>query len=465
MQALQVPIQQDSVARHIIEAQVVGPSIMVSFDQVDEGTSTRPRPLAGAMHRQMAIGSSSSQIVIHQFLIEERRSPLMVPMSVVGHELLRQKLVPQAIDLYRRFLSEHKGTDEAVEAHFMLCLAFRQAGQFKQSERELEQFLSQAIDHPLAQDAIFELARLKVEAGPSVERAVRTVLSYQEADDRSRSRFCVWMIDHLCRQILHDGLSPDIERDLGLLQHLISVFEDSELLMDTLAFAMSGPIRIYGRAIMDDGHYELLDELHDAIQRCRLRGFDIQITDLHPLIWYQPIVKRLLELPKNHDDYVARVDRLLGQVRGFRDIMMLISVGGHEGIFRWLDSLERIPPPLLLMRAFLGCSLGREDLSQRDFMTCFQMMDVLETERSSTEVTVTARLAFFALDYLPWDVVWQPIERMVEGENYRALAALMAEHLGRYEASGSLSIALGQGHRPSCLAQAGLERVGDAESR
>ena len=50
--------------------------------------------------------------------------------------------------------------------------------------------------------------------------------------------------------------------------------------------------------IMDDGHYELLDELHDAIQRCRLRGFDIQVSDLHPLSWYQPIVKRLLELPK-----------------------------------------------------------------------------------------------------------------------------------------------------------------------
>ena len=141
--------------------------------------------------------------------------------------------------------------------------------------------------------------------------------------------------------------------------------------------------------------------------------------------------------------------------------MMLISYGGHEGILRWLESAERIPPPMLLIRAFLGRSLGREDLSQRDFMTCFQMMDVLETERSSTEVTVTARLAFFALNYLPWEVVWQPIERMVEGENYRALAALMAEHLGRYEASAeaykSLSV---KGTGLVAFAQAGLERVG-----
>ena len=125
----------------------------------------------------------------------------------------------------------------------------------------------------------------------------------------------------------------------------------------------------------------------------------------------------MLELPPNHPDYVSKGDRLLGQVRDIRDLTMVISLGAHRPVFRWLENAEKIPPVLLLIRATLAHLLNKADLAQRDFMTCFQMMDMLEIERTSNEVTVTARLAFFALRYLPWNVIWQPIERMVDGEN------------------------------------------------
>jgi hypothetical protein len=89
------------------------------------------------------------------------------------------------------------------------------------------------------------------------------------------------------------------------------------------------------------------------------------------------------------------------------------------------------------------------------------MMDILESERASTDVNVTARLAFYAMDYLPWEVVWQPIERMVNGENYRALAALMAEHLKRPEASAEAYKSLCQkGTGLMAFAKDGLERIG-----
>ena len=83
----------------------------------------------------------------------------MVPTYHVANELLRQNLYPAAIEYYRRFLDEHAGEGGAVEANFMLCLAFLQAGHAQQADRELRAFLSENLDNPLAQDAIFELAR------------------------------------------------------------------------------------------------------------------------------------------------------------------------------------------------------------------------------------------------------------------------------------------------------------------
>ncbi|TVR13677.1 MAG: hypothetical protein EA401_06145 [Planctomycetota bacterium] len=460
-----IPLRAQALAfpeqRHHLDVQVVGSSISVTFDGTTRLEVRDPCPLAGPMHRQMALASRESQMVIHHLTMDQRRSPLMIPSFMVANELLRQKLIPQAIDAYRRFLSEHEGTDDAIEAHFMLCLAFRQAGHLRQSERELEQFLSRSIEHALAQDAIFELARVKVEEGRSVERAVRTVLSYQEAGDRARSRFCLWMIDKISARITKSGLTAESEKEIGLLQHLISMFADNELLMDTLALALTEPICAHGRMLMDKGEYDALEAQLDAIQRCRLRGFDIQADGLHPLQWYEPLVQRIAELPRNHPEYIARIDRLLGNARTLRDVLYVLTCGGRDPIWRWLESLEDPSPPLRLLRGALARHLGHEDAAQRDFMTCFQMMDVLETERTSTATTVAARLAFYALEYLPWQVVWEPIQRLVGGEKYRALAAMVAECLARpvegADAYQSLT-KVGGGYVE--YAQAGLDRLG-----
>ncbi|TVR40498.1 MAG: hypothetical protein EA402_13670 [Planctomycetota bacterium] len=142
----------------------------------------------------------------------------------------------------------------------------------------------------------------------------------------------------------------------------------------------------------------------------------------------------------------------------------MFGLGARDAILRWLEARSDLSPALRLVRGALARHQGREDIAQRDFQACFQMMDILETERTSTETTVTARLAFFALDYLPWEVVWQPIQRLVGEECYRALAAMVAECLGRPVESAEAYRSLGQiGSGFVALGQRGLQRLGLGE--
>jgi hypothetical protein len=343
----------------------------------------------------------------------------------------------------------------------MLCLAFLQAGHSAQAEAELQQFLSHYIELPLAQDAIFELARIKAEESDSIERAVRVVLSYQEADDHVRSRFCLWMMDHLIHQVGNEGLSHRVEEDLRYLQHLISGFPDSELIMDTVAQGLDGPIADFGHRLIDEGDYDHLERLLDAIQRCRQRGYDLRVAGVRPLHWYAPLAKRMGELPFNHPEYDARLDQMLVDSDGIRDLLHLISSEVAEPVLHWLEMLEEPPPTHRLLRASLLLHSGRKEAADQDLQICFQLMDILEVERTSQEVTATARLAFFALDYLPWEVVWEPIARMNKAEDLRALAAWLAECLGRPLEAGqaySSLMAIGTGFRS--FATLGLERLG-----
>ena len=57
----------------------------------------------------------------------------------------------------------------------MLCLAICKR-RTEKAEEELRKFLNEYIEHPLSQDAIYELARLRVgDRNASIDRAVRTV--------------------------------------------------------------------------------------------------------------------------------------------------------------------------------------------------------------------------------------------------------------------------------------------------
>ena len=175
MQPLQIPVQQDSIARHILEVQVVGSTIMVSFDQWTRVQVRDPCPLAGALHRQMAIGSMASQVIIHQFQIEERRSLLMVPMSSSAMNYCGKNWCCRP-SIYTG-VSSSTTRAPTKPSKRISCSASPSAKWPRQAGRVGIGELSQRIHRPpLAQDAIFELARLQVEVGNSVERAVRTVL-------------------------------------------------------------------------------------------------------------------------------------------------------------------------------------------------------------------------------------------------------------------------------------------------
>lgn len=445
--------------RHKVVVEAVGSNLAFGVD--DQRLEVRdPCPLIGPLHRQISVATADSQAVVLEVMVHQRRSPLMVPSYMVANELLRQKLFPQAIDIYRRFLQEHEDSSEALEAHFMLCLAFLQGGHLKQADRELRQFLSENIDHPLAQDAIFELARVELDGAEGVGRAVRTVLSYQEADDRVRARFCLWMMDLLAQQVHDEGISSRVEEALRLLQHLISGFPDSALIMETIASGLQSALLTYGRRLLDEDDGARLEQLLDAAQRCRTRGYDLKVDALRPLSWYEPLARRMNQLPANHPDYESRIDQLIGPADGLRDLLHLVGLGAREPVLRWLKRLDP-PPTHRLLRAVLATMCNQDDQARDDLQACFRLMDILEVERTSQSVTAAARLAFFALDYLPWEVVWEPIAAIDQGEEIRALAATTAEALGRpLEAAEAYRSLATPGSGLAAIARLGLERLG-----
>ena len=107
---------------------------------------------------------------------------------------------------------------------------------------------------------------------------------------------------------------------------------------------------------------------------------------------------------------------------------------GHSSVRDYLSIAVSVPPtagdphvtrpragPSRARAAFLTRQ-GRHEEARKDLNHLFRLLDVIEVERTSEEVTATARLAFFGLDYLPWEVVWEPIERIKRGYSTQAVA-------------------------------------------
>ncbi|NRA38306.1 MAG: hypothetical protein HRU15_09215, partial [Planctomycetes bacterium] len=416
-----------------LDIEIVGSTLRIAVDGEDPLIVQDPCPLIGPMHQQLALGTLGTQIVVHNFSVEQRRSPLMVPSFEVANELLRQNLYPQAITYYQKFLEEQLEVDQRTEAHFMLCLAFQQAGHVEQSEQELHNFLLGNIDHRLSRDAIFELARLRTGNDyKRIESGIRVVLSYQEADDRVRSRFCLWASDLLHDTVFLNGIDDSVIEALRLMKHLIRGFSDELVLLDTISGIIIKAITAFGSRLIDLQAYEQFEEFKDLVKECRDQNFDLYPEFPHAPKDYLE-ASREVTAAKSGKENTTQIIKICKPFTSPRDIICLSALGCADSLIEYIEDSHRTRPVMILCLAALYARIGDADKSKSLLEECFRLMDVIENERTNVEMTTVMRLGMYGLDFLPWQVVWPPISQMIHEPEIQVLTAWLAECLGHHE--------------------------------
>lgn len=452
---------RDHIRRRRLILEVVGSSLRMQLDE-EELTYHDPCPLLGPEHQQIGIATKDSQLIIHELIVERRLSPLMVPSYHIANELLRQQMYPPAITFFQRFLTEHQEDEELrSEAHFMLCLAFLRAGYAEQAEKELHRFIMERLEHALSQDAVYELAKLRVGDSSNIGPGVRVVLSYQETGDQSRSRFSMWAVQVLSEAIREDGITADVEESLQLLKHLIQGFSDERLLLDTASFLLSRPMQAFAVKLFDLQAFEDLYRFQQRIGIICSLGYRIELPSLHTPSEYIDTARQLRSLDLNDQLDQRLLGEILGQYRSVRDLICLSSYGCSQELVFYLTSQQADRPSIKLLEAGLLIRNGREDAAAVCLEACFALMDKIESERTDIEIATISRLAMFALGYLPWDVAWEPIAVLNNNADLQAIAAWLAESFGHREAAihayRLLHSSLGSGFR--MVAEQGLARL------
>ncbi len=423
--------------RLVVES--VGSRLLFTVDDQEPLVVRDVHPLGAPLGPHLAVATNNAQVLVRQLMVERRRSPLMVASFAIGNELLRQGLHQQAIDFYRNFLEEHKDAGEAVETAFMLCMALVQSGQVVEAEREIRQFLSSHIEHPLAQDAMFELACLHLQnpAG-GIRRAVQEILSYQESGDFVRTRFCLWLMPFLSQVVRERGLSADLEHDLKMLRSLIKGSPDESPLLSTLSATLTTHIRLYLNRLVDADDAVGLAEARAAMERCKALGFKFTIGEQRLLSDFV-VLARHLEMVNDASETVLCIGRgednpttLFDFVR---DFLVLVNLGCSEQLLAALSG-EDLTPVEHLLRAGLHLRVGETERANIDLQWCFRLTDVLETERTSLVILLAARLGCFCLGYLPWELVedgLKPIGEDPQGKTLAAIAAWLAQCMGHQD--------------------------------
>ena len=450
--------------------EVVGSRLSLTLDDQPPLVVQDTCPLSGPLNRQLAIGTWESHAIIRSVSVHQRRSPLMVPSFAVANELLRQNLYPQAIDQYRTFLTEHGDSHEAIEAHFMLCLAFLRGGHTSQAERELRGFLSDSLEHPLSQDAIFELARLVMDQSGSIAKAVRVVLSYQESGDFVRSRFSLLLLPHLCERVRAKGLTANLIGDLETVRQLIRGSPDEELILVTMAQQLRWDAQAWADALYD---HETLTEIaahREALARLDQLGFHLGGLGRRSRDEYRVLAGSLN----------ARDD--LQQVRGLlhfgasdplevgslvRDTLALVDLGCGPLLLRTMGTVE-LRPMELILRAVVALRVRVGAAARADLEQCFKLTDILETDRSDPHVLHAARMGCYGLGFLPWQLVWDSLAQGLGHHLFMPIAVVagsLAEALGKREdALQAFRRAAQDGTGFADIARAGLARLAAHET-
>ncbi|MBA3936813.1 MAG: protein kinase [Planctomycetes bacterium] len=451
--------------------EVVGARLVLTLDDEQPLVFQDILVSSHAAPAQMAIATWKSQMVVRKLSVERRRSPLMVPSHAVANELLRQGLHSLAIDAYRRFMTEHAETGEAVEAHFMLCLAYQRAGLNAAAEAEMRHFLSQNLDHPLAQDAIFELARLRAATGgDGLERAVREILSYQESGDYVRSRFCLWLLPQIEEAARLEGLARHVERALDLVKQLIRGSPDELVIMVSFTLVISTSLCAYLNHLYDRNDNERIAVFRESMRRCRGIGFKLALRDprthtddlalARHLMRTNDASETLLHLGRGDDDAFALRDYV-------RDFFVMLSLGCEEQLLATLGG-EDVTPIERLLRAGLWARNNRDELARADLEWCFKLTDLVEVERTSLVLLYAARMGCYGLGYLPWELMIDGLA-VAHGGGLEAAPLIMvggwiAETLGRTgDADSIYRTLIAEGSGVSHPARQGLARMGRDE--
>lgn len=445
--------------------EVVGSRLQLTLDDQAPLVVQDTCPLSGPLHRQLAVGTWESHAIVRSLAVQQRRSPLMVPSYAVANELLRQNLYPQAIDHYRTFLTEHKDSAEAVEAHFMLCLAFLRAGHLGQAERELRGFLSDNLEHPLAQDAIFELARLVMDQSGSIERAVRVVLSYQESGDFVRSRFSLLLLPHLEERVRAKGMTANLVGDLETVRQLIRGSPDEELILATISQMLRWAAQRWADGLYDRDAIADIEAHREAIARLGAIGFHLDGGARRTRSEYDAVAG---ELVARDDAAMMRALLHIGATESLeignllRDVLALSDRGCGQLLLRTLGAVE-LRPIELIARAVVALRLGVREAARADLEQCFKLTDVLETDRSDPHVLFAARLGCYGLGFLPWKLVWESLEQGLSHHLFMPIAVLagtLAEALGnRDDAAQAFARASEDGTGFAAVARAGAARL------
>jgi tetratricopeptide (TPR) repeat protein len=446
--------------------EVVGSRLSLTLDDQPPLVVQDTCPLSGPLNRQLAVGTWESHAIIRSVVVQQRRSPLMVPSFAVANELLRQNLYPQAIDQYRAFLAEHGDSREAVEAHFMLCLAYLRGGHTSQAERELRGFLGEYLEHPLAQDAIFELARLVMDQSGSIAKAVRVVLSYQESGDFVRSRFSLLLLPHLCERVRAKGLTANLIGDLETVRQLIRGSPDEELILITMAQRLRWDAQAWVDALYDRDALPEIAFHREAVGRLEHLGFHLGGAGRRTREEYAALAKRLIA---RDDLQEARALLCFGatdplEVGGLvRDTLTLVDLGCGPLLLRTMGTVE-LRPMELILRAVVALRVRVAEAARADLEQCFRLTDVLETDRSDPHVLHAARLGCYGLGFLPWQLVWESLSQGLGHHLFMPIAVVagaLAEALGhREEAAQAYERAAEEGTGFAGIAVEGLGRLG-----
>ena len=443
-------------------------SLIVDDQEPLEIHDVHPLSTESEAHKpQMALATSGSQALVRTLMVQRRRNPLMVPILAVGNELLRQGLHDKAISFYRAFLENHGETTDAVEARFMLCMALVSCGRREEAEREIRDFLGDHLEHGLAQDAIFQLACMRLRSPQGgIRKAVQEILSWQESGDVVRTRFCLWMVPHLTNGIAQTGLTDDLEFDLKLIKSMLKGSTDEHTVLSTLAQAITASLRTFLNRVVDRDDAAVLAEQRERIRRVTQLGYKLSFREQRLLPDYQELAKHLTTVndPAETVLCLGRGEESPAALSDFvRGSLALVHLGCEKLLISALADGE-LTPVEHLVRACLHRRMGNADGARQDLEWCFRLTDVLETERTSLVILFSARLGCFGLGYLPWELVEDGLRTIVGtlvAMPLIAVAAFLAECLDHRDIAQRMYRLLSdQGSGFKLIGEQGLARLG-----
>ena len=447
-------------------------SLIIDDQEPLEVHDVHPLSVEGDTHKpQLALATLSSQALVRTVMVQRRRSPLMVPIHAVGNELLRQGLHAKAVSFYRSFLENHGDSADSIEAQFMLCMALASSSRDAEAEAEIRRFLSDNLDHRLAQDAIFQLACMRLRSPQGgIRKAVQEILSYQESGDVVRTRFCLWMIPHLSGGVAQAGLTEDLEFDLRLIKSMLKGSSEEGTIVSTLAGVITSSLRSFLNRVVDSDDAGTLADQRDRIRRIGQLGYRLSFREQRLLPDYTDLANHLqrvddpaetvLCLGRGEDSPAALCDFVRGT-------LALVHLGCttqiNDALADTAGEEDELTPVEHLVRACLLRRLGREDEGRADLEWCFRLTDVLETERTSLVILFSARLGCYGLGYLPWELVEEGLRTIIGNlvaMPLIAVGAFLAEHLGHADIAERMYRLLAEpGTGFKLVAEQGLSRL------